>query len=70
MSSNPFRKIAAALLISTLASLAAAPAVQAWSPARRSIEGPAREPRERGVFAFLRLLFDFTGGAMDPNGHK
>lgn len=71
MSSNTFRKIAAALLVSTLVSFAAPPAAQAWGSARRSVEGPAREQRERGFFfTLLRVLFDFTGGAMDPNGNK
>ncbi len=70
MSSNAFRKIAAALLFATLVSLTAPPAAQAWSAGRRSFDGPTREVRERGFFSYLLRLFDFTGGAMDPNGNS
>lgn len=70
MSSNTFRTIAAALFLAALVSLTAPPPAQAWNPGRRSFDGPTREVRERGFFSYLRLLFDFAGGAMDPNGNS
>ncbi|HEV2851880.1 MAG TPA: hypothetical protein VHC97_03660 [Thermoanaerobaculia bacterium] len=70
MSSKIFRTAAAALLFSTLVSLGAAPA-QAWGTSgRRAFDGPARAEREGGFFARLLRIFDFAGGAMDPNGGK
>jgi hypothetical protein len=71
MSSNICRKVAAALIVSALVSLAAPPAAQAWGVrGRRSFDGPVREQRERGFLSYLLLLFDFAGGAMDPNGNS
>ena len=74
MSFNTSRKIATALLIAALVSLTVPPAAQARSIGRRSIDGPAREVtrevRERGFFSLLLRLFDFAGGAMDPNGNS
>ena len=71
MSSNACRKVAAALLVSALVSLAAPPAAQAWSfRGRHSFDGPVRERPERGFLSYLLLLFDFAGGAMDPNGNS
>lgn len=71
MSSNVSRKLAAALLFSTLVSLTAPPAAQAWGTrGRRSFDGPVREVPQRGFFSYLLRLFDFAGGAMDPNGNS
>jgi hypothetical protein len=70
MSSHTFRTIATALIFAALVSLAAPPPAQAWLPGRRSFDGPTREVRERGFFSRLLRLFDFTGGAMDPNGNS
>ncbi len=70
MSSNAARKTAAALLFAALVFLTSPPAAQAWSVGRRSVDGPTREARERGFFSYLLRLFDFAGGAMDPNGNS
>jgi hypothetical protein len=74
MSSKAFRTTAATLLLATLVSLTAAPA-RAFGPAGRPfgrhLEGPVRtEPTSGGFVAFLLRIFDFAGGAMDPNGHS
>lgn len=71
-SSNAFRTTAAALLFATLLSLTAPPAAQAWGLGRHSVDGPTREVevRERGILSYLLRLFDFAGGAMDPNGNS
>jgi len=70
MSSRAFRHTAAALLLATLVALTAAAPARAFGPSRRSFEGPAlTEPRSAFV-AFLIRIFDFAGGAMDPNGHS
>jgi len=66
-----FRRMSAALLITILTSLTVAAPAHAWGVSgRRSFDGPARTAPERGLFAFLLHLFDFTGGAMDPNGNS
>lgn len=71
MSSNASRQVAAALLVSALVSLATPPAARTWSiRGHRSFDGPVREQPERGFFSYLLLLFDFAGGAMDPNGNS
>lgn len=69
--SKTFRRASAALLVATLASLTVATPAHAWGvPGHRSFDGPARTAPERGIFAFLLRLLDFTGGAMDPNGNS
>ena len=71
MSSNASRKVAAALLLSALVSLAAPPAAQAWGVrGHRSFDGPVRDQPERGLLSYLLSFFDFAGGAMDPNGNS
>ena len=71
MSSNASRKVAAALLVSALASLAAPPAAEAWGVrGRRSFDGPLREQPERRFLSYLLSVVDFAGGAMDPNGNS
>lgn len=71
MSSNVSRKFAAALIFATLVSLTVPPAAQAWgTKGRRSFDGPVREMPERRFFSYLLRLFDFAGGAMDPNGQS
>jgi len=66
-----FRRVSAALLVATLASLTLATPSHAWGvPGHRSFDGPARTAPEQGIFAFLLRLLDFTGGAMDPNGNS
>ena len=73
MSSKAFRTTAATLLLATLVSLTGAAPARAFGPGRsfgRHFEGPAlTEPRSAFV-AFLIRIFDFAGGAMDPNGHS
>lgn len=69
--SKTFRRMSAALLVIVLASLTLATPAHAWGVSgRRSFDGPTRTAPERGFFAFLLRLFDFTGGAMDPNGNS
>lgn len=68
MSSRTFRRAAAALLVATLASLAAAAPAHAFGPGRRSYDGPVRTEPGGSVVAFLLRIFGFAGGAMDPNG--
>jgi hypothetical protein len=74
MSSKAFRTTTATLLLATLVSLTAAAPARAFGPASpvgRYFEGPVRtEPRSGGFVAFLLRIFDFAGGAMDPNGHS
>lgn len=71
MSSNVSRKFAAALLFATLVSLTTPPAAQAWGfQSRGSFDRPVREVPQRGFFSYLLLLFDYAGGAMDPNGNS
>jgi hypothetical protein len=68
MSSNVCRKVVIALLVST--ALAGAAPSQAIRPRpHRSFEEPARNDVPRGLVAsLLHYLFEFAGGAMDPNG--
>jgi hypothetical protein len=70
MSSNVFRKVAIALLVSTAVTLAGAAPSQAFSlRPHRQVEDPARNDSPRGLFAsFLIYLLECAGGAMDPNG--
>jgi hypothetical protein len=76
MSSKSFRTTAATLLLATLVSLTAAVPARAFGPvghvgrAGRSFEGPALTGPRSGFVAFLLRIFDFAGGAMDPNGHS
>lgn len=70
MSCKVFRRAAATLLIATFATLAgAAPSHALRNFGRRAFEGPARTAPEPGFLAFLRRLFEFAGGGMDPNGN-
>jgi hypothetical protein len=73
MSSKAFRATAATLLLATLVSLTAAAPARAFGPvgaAGRHFEGPALAGPRSGFVAFLLRIFDFAGGAMDPNGHS
>ena len=67
MSTSVFRKVVIALLVST--TLAGAVPSQARLLPRRDFEDPARNDSPRGLFAaLLHYVFEFAGGAMDPNG--
>jgi hypothetical protein len=69
MCSQTPRRAAAALLVAIAVTLScAAPSQALWSQPRRGSEEPARAEPGRGFIAFLLHLFDFAGGAMDPNG--
>jgi hypothetical protein len=73
MSAKAFRTAAAALLLATLVSLSTAPPAHAFGPVGpfgRHFDGPARTEPRSGFVAFLLRIFDFAGGAMDPNGHS
>lgn len=70
MSSNVSRKFTAALLFATLVSLTAPPAQALGVRTHRSFDGPVRERPARSFFSYLLRMFDFAGGAMDPNGHS
>jgi hypothetical protein len=62
-------RIAAAVLLSSFVVLACPRPSQAFrGHGRPNLDGPAVTEPERGFFAFLRRLFGFAGGAMDPNG--
>jgi hypothetical protein len=70
MSTSVFRRVAVALLISTTLTLAgAAPSQARMIRPHRNFEDPARNDSPRGFIAsLLQYVFDFAGGAMDPNG--
>jgi hypothetical protein len=70
MSSNVFRKVVVALLVSTALTLAgAAPAHASRFRPNRNFEDPARKDSPRGLFASLLIyILECAGGAMDPNG--
>jgi hypothetical protein len=70
MSSKAFRTTAATLLLAALVSLTAAAPARAVGPAGRHFEGPELTGPRSGFVAFLLRIFDFAGGAMDPNGHS
>jgi hypothetical protein len=63
------RKAAAVLLVAIAVVLSCAAPSQAvpYHP-RRASEEPARAETGGGLTAFLIHLFDFLGGALDPNG--
>ena len=67
MSSRVFRKAAIALLVST-ALAGATPSQASWLRPHRNFEEPALEASRGFVASLLIYLFDFAGGAMDPNG--
>jgi hypothetical protein len=68
MSTNVFRKVVIALLVST-ALAGAAPAQAARLRPHRNFESPARADVPKGLISsLLQYLFDCAGGAMDPNG--
>jgi hypothetical protein len=67
--SNAFRKATATLL--TLAALLAGAAPSHANPyhARRGCEDPARvQPARSFLLSVLVEIYEFAGGAMDPNG--
>jgi hypothetical protein len=68
--SKAFRKAPAILLFAIAATLAgAAPSHANPYRAQRGVEDPARPlPARSFLVALLLDLFDFAGGAMDPNG--
>jgi hypothetical protein len=69
MSSQALRKSALALLVAATVTLSCAtPSRAAGSNSRRAFDDPARAEPARGFFSLLLRLFDFAGGAMDPNG--
>jgi hypothetical protein len=68
MSFRAFRKVAIALLVSTVLA-GAAPSQASWLYSHSSLEEPARDDAPRGFFASLLIyILDCAGGAMDPNG--
>jgi hypothetical protein len=70
-SSSAFRKAVAALLVSTAATLAcAAPSHASRLHPGRAATHAARTRPGQSVLSVLLHLFDFAGGAMDPNGHQ
>jgi len=68
--SGAFRRTTATLLVTIAATLAgAAPSHANPHRAQRGVEDPARPlPARTFLVALLLDLFDFAGGAMDPNG--
>lgn len=69
MSSNVFRKVVIALLVSTTLTLAAAPAQASRLLPHHKFEDPSRNGSPRGLIALLlHYFFEDAGGAMDPNG--
>jgi len=67
MSTSAFRKVVVALLVST--ALAGAAPSQARVRPHRNFEDPARSDSPRGfIAALLHYVFEYAGGAMDPNG--
>jgi hypothetical protein len=70
--STAFRKATAALLLTIAATLAgAAPSHANPYRAQRGVEDPAHvQPVRSFLVALLLDLFDFAGGAMDPNGQS
>ncbi|HEY0558152.1 MAG TPA: hypothetical protein VGG20_28130 [Thermoanaerobaculia bacterium] len=68
--SRAFRRATATLLVTIAATLAgAAPSHANLYRPQRGVEDPARvQPVRSFVLALLLDLFDFAGGAMDPNG--
>ncbi len=68
--SRAFRKAAATLLVTIAAALAgASPSHANPYHAQRGAEDPAHvQPVRSFLVALLLDLFDFAGGAMDPNG--
>jgi hypothetical protein len=68
--SKAFRKAPAILLVALAVALAgAAPSHANPYRPRRGVEDPARPlPGRSFLVALLHDLFDFAGGAMDPNG--
>jgi hypothetical protein len=70
--STAFRKAAAVLLVTIAATLAgAAPSHANPYRAHRAFENPARAGSVRSFLVSVLLeIFDFAGGAMDPNGQS
>jgi hypothetical protein len=69
MPSQALRRAAVTLLVATIVTLSCAtPSRAAWSNVHRAFDEPARAEPARGFFSLLLRLFDFAGGAMDPNG--
>ncbi|HEX4498663.1 MAG TPA: hypothetical protein VIE43_23495 [Thermoanaerobaculia bacterium] len=69
--SKAYRSVVATLLIATFATLAgAAPSLAKPVHRRHAAQDPARAElgMRRLVVALLSGIFDFAGGAMDPNG--
>jgi hypothetical protein len=68
--SRTFRNAAATLLIAIAATLAgASPAHANLLPGHRAFEDPARiQPARSFLVSLLIGIFEFAGGAMDPNG--
>ena len=69
--SRTYRTAAAILLIATTATLAgAAPSHANLFAGRHAFEDPARvQPAQRSfLVVLLTTIFEFAGGAMDPNG--
>ncbi|HEY4575951.1 MAG TPA: hypothetical protein VIJ26_18365 [Thermoanaerobaculia bacterium] len=70
MFSQTPRKAAATLFLAAAVTLScAAPSQALWNQPRRAAEEPARGEPGRGLGAFLIQLFEFIGGALDPNGN-
>jgi hypothetical protein len=71
MCSQTLRRAAAALSVAAAVTLTcAAPSQASLCQPRRAAEEPARAEPGGGFVSFLLHLFDFIGGALDPNGHQ
>ena len=69
MSSQALRSAVTTLLVAAVVTLSCpAPSQAAWSHHHRAFDDPAHTEPVRDFFSLLLRLFDFTGGAMDPNG--
>jgi hypothetical protein len=67
--SKGIRKAVAALLVTIAAALAgAAPSHARSSASHRAFVDPARTPARSFLVSLLVEIFDYAGGAMDPNG--
>jgi hypothetical protein len=69
MCSQTPRKAAATLFLAAAVTLScAAPSQASLLQPRHASEEPARREPGRGLTAFLIQVFEFIGGALDPNG--
>jgi hypothetical protein len=63
------RKAAAALLLSGILTLTCAAPSQAFGwLSRPTADGPGQIAWKGGILHFLRRIFAFSNGTMDPNG--